>query len=63
MNATVETTSEVTGGYMGGYSFMANTAVEPAPQERPTEAREKELSGSETLGLFELWLGAADRRP
>ena len=44
VNTTVETTSEVTGGYMGRYSFMASTAVEPAPQERPTEAREKELS-------------------
>ena len=52
VNATVETTSEVTGGYMGGYSFMASTATEPAPQERPTKAREKDLSGSETLGFF-----------
>ena len=52
VNTTVETTSEVTGGYMGGYSFMASTATEPAPQERPTKAREKDLSGSETLGFF-----------
>ena len=52
VNTTGETTSEVTGGYMGGYSFMASTATEPAPQERPTKAREKDLSGSETLGFF-----------
>lgn len=52
VNTTVATTSAATGGYMGGYSFMASAAAEPAPQERPTEAREKELSGSETLGLF-----------
>ena len=46
VNATVETTSEVTGGYMGGYSFMASTAVEPAPQA------EEGLSGSEPFVLF-----------
>lgn len=52
VKTAVETKPEVTGGYMGGNSFMARTSTEPAPQERSTEAREKELSGSETLGLF-----------
>ena len=31
---------------------MASPAVEPVPHERPTEAREEELSGSGTLGFF-----------
>lgn len=44
---------------MGRYSFMASTAVEPTPQERPTEAREKELSGPETHELFG---GTGERR-
>ena len=52
MNITVETTSEATGAYTGEHSFMASTAVEPSAQERPTEPREKELSGAETLGVF-----------
>ena len=52
VNTTMETTSDVTGGYMGGFSFTASTAVEPTPQERLTKECEKELSGSETLGLF-----------
>lgn len=30
VNTTAETISEVTMGYMGGYSFMASTAAEPA---------------------------------
>lgn len=48
----VDITSEVTGVYIGGYSFLANMVAEPAPQERPTEARETELSGSERLEGF-----------
>ena len=32
VNTMVETASEVTGGYMGRYSFMASTAVESLPQ-------------------------------
>lgn len=36
---------------MGGFSFMARAADEPAFPEGPTETREKELSRSKMLGL------------
>lgn len=42
---------EVTGGHIKRYSLVASMTTEPAPQQRPTEAREKEVSGSEALGL------------
>lgn len=51
-------------GIMGGYSFTASTAAEPAPQKRPTETREKELSGSEALGVFRaFWGGGGSTDP
>lgn len=37
---------------MGGYSFTAGTTVEPKLQKRPTEKREDEVGGEETLGRF-----------
>ena len=52
MYKTVETTSEATGDYMGGHSFMEIKAAEPAPEERQIRASEKELSGSGTFGPF-----------
>ena len=48
----VDAISEVSGVYMGVYSFMANMVAKPAPQERPTKARQNELSGSERLEFF-----------
>lgn len=36
---------------MGGCTLMASAVAEAAPQETPTEAREKETSVSKTLGL------------
>ena len=43
----MESTSEDTGGYMGGCTLMASAIAEAAPQETPTEAREK---GNQRIG-------------
>ena len=48
----MKTKLETSGIMRGRLLVYDEMTVKPVPQERPTDAREKEPNGSETLGLF-----------